>query len=132
MGSGKISCVNLRKFFLLKFALNKGLRAVLVFGDSLLIINWMTKQPQVQCIGLLEVPDHVKKISRRFQNIYFTRVYREYNQVSRNLSMEGLHLEENHFSLLLLEQFVFYGPLKEFSSSGTFLATLLEGHFEIS
>ena len=92
----------------------------------------MTEQQQVQCNGLLAVVDHVKQISRRFQNISFTRVYREYNLVAHNLSMEGLHLEENHFSLLLLEQFVFYGPLKEFISSGTFLATLLEGHFEIS
>ena len=60
MGNGEITCVNLRQFFLLKFALDKGLRTVQVFGDSLLIINWMIEQKQVQCISLLAVADHVK------------------------------------------------------------------------
>jgi hypothetical protein len=59
----------------------------------------MSEQVQIQNIGLLAIAEQLKLIARTFQDIRFTHIYREHNQVADKLSKEGLDLMENHFVL---------------------------------
>jgi hypothetical protein len=62
-------------FYMLKFALGRGLKSLQVFGDSLLVINWMIEQVQIQNIGLLVVVEQLKEIARVFHDIRFSHIF---------------------------------------------------------
>jgi ribonuclease HI len=90
MGSGTNNIGELMAlFYMLKFSLGRGMRSFQVFGDSLMVINWMCEQVHIQNIGLLVVAKQLKEIARDFQDIRFTHICREKNQVVDKLSKKA-------------------------------------------
>lgn len=61
-------------FYLLKLMVDRNLLTLQVYGDSLLVIQWMNAEVQVQDIGLYLIADQLKQITRSFQYISFHRV----------------------------------------------------------
>lgn len=53
---------------------DRNLLTLQVYGDSLLVIQWMNAEVQVQDIGLYLIADQLKQITRSFQYISFHRV----------------------------------------------------------
>lgn len=53
---------------------------VQVYGDPLLIINWMKGQAQFQDIVLRPVREQLKEIVQTLDNLYFSHVFLEINQ----------------------------------------------------
>ena len=77
---------------LLLFAIEKGCRALQVFGDSLVIINWANGIHRFQISRLLPFLDDVTRIKRLFDNIFVSHIYRERNQLVDKLSKEATQL----------------------------------------
>jgi len=100
MGSGSNNIGELMAlYYLLKFALDRGERFLQIFGNCLLIIKWISDQAQIQNTSLLVVAEQLKENVRYFQNIMFTHIYREHNQIPDKISKEYLVVMEKHFVL---------------------------------
>jgi ribonuclease HI len=77
---------------LLLFAIEKGCRALQVFGDSLVIINWANGIHRCKISHLLPLHEDVLRIKSLFDNISFSHIYRERNQLADRLSKEAMQL----------------------------------------
>jgi hypothetical protein len=64
---------------LLTFAGEKGISNLHIFGDSMVVINWLRKTQKCHNINLASILEEVFLISNIFTNLLFTHVYRERN-----------------------------------------------------
>ena len=71
-------------------AMERGIRKLIVRGDSQLVIRQMLGEYKVKSPGLLAVYQQVKKIERHFQSVTYQHIYREQNARADALSNEGL------------------------------------------
>jgi ribonuclease HI len=74
---------------LLTFASEKEISNLQIFGDSMLVINWLWKSQQCHNIILSPILDEVFTIANIFTNLSFQHVYRERNVKADSLSKEG-------------------------------------------
>jgi ribonuclease HI len=74
---------------LLTFAGEKGITHLQIFGDSMVVINWMRKTQLCHNINLSSILDEVFLIANIFTNLSFQHVYRERNVATDTLSKEG-------------------------------------------
>ena len=75
---------------LLQFALEKGCRNLQIFGDSLIIINWVNKVQHCRTLSLFTLYEKVTRLWTSFDHISCYHVYREWNAVADRLSKEGV------------------------------------------
>ena len=75
---------------LLQFALEKGCRNLQIFGDSLIIINWVNKIQHCRTLSLNTLYEEVTRLWTFFYHISCRHVYREWNAVAYHLSKEGV------------------------------------------
>jgi ribonuclease HI len=76
----------------LKEALNRDIKQLQVYGDSLLVINQVTGQFKVKNIQLQELYKEAIDLIAKFDYIVFNHVYREFNKRADQLSNLGLEL----------------------------------------
>ena len=76
----------------LQLAFNLGIQNLHIFGDSLLVIEWMEKGKNVHNIFLWPLYDELMVIALSFQEICFQHLYRERNGVADTLSKESIQL----------------------------------------
>jgi ribonuclease HI len=74
-------------------AIERGIRKLIVIGDSQLIIQQMLGEYRVKSPGLLALYQQVKKIERHFASVTYQHVYRNQNARADALSNEGLSNE---------------------------------------
>ena len=77
---------------LLHFALEKGCRNLQIFGDSLIIINWVNKVQHCRTLALTTLYEEVNKLWTNFDHISCRHVYRERNALADRLSKEGVKM----------------------------------------
>jgi hypothetical protein len=77
---------------LLLFVVEKNVHSIQLFGDSLMVINWIRKSQRCHNIILCPLLEEVFKILASFDNYYFCHVYREHNHEADSLSKEGLQM----------------------------------------
>jgi ribonuclease HI len=65
---------------LLSFALEKGCNSLQVFGDSMLILNWVRKTQRFLNTYLTPLLEEVFLLITRFYVFHFMHIYREQNQ----------------------------------------------------
>jgi ribonuclease HI len=70
----------------LKEALNRDIKQLQVYGDSLLVINQVTGQFKVKNVQLQELYKEAIKLIAKFDYIVFNHVYREFNKRADQLS----------------------------------------------
>jgi ribonuclease HI len=85
---------------LLSFAGEKGITKLQIFGDSLVIINWMRKTQRCHNIFLASLLEEVFLITEIFTNLSFTHVYRERNGATNSLSKEGTSMAHGQWHIL--------------------------------
>jgi len=68
----------------------RGIRKLIVRGDSQLIIRQMLGEYKVKSPGLLALYQQAKKIERHFQSVTYQHIYRDQNTRADALSNEGL------------------------------------------
>ena len=77
---------------LLIFALEKGCTVLQVFGDSMIILNWIKELQRCQFMRLVPILADALDIKHRFDSITFTHVYRKRNGLADRLSKESTQL----------------------------------------
>jgi ribonuclease HI len=78
---------------LLLFVVEKGCKTLQVFGDSLLIINWVNIVQRCHITRLVPIFEEVMRIITAFDSISFSHIYREQNQLVDRLSKEASQLD---------------------------------------
>jgi hypothetical protein len=73
-------------------SISKNVRCLHVFGDSILVIQWMQDQTHILNLGLMPIAQQMKEIVTLFQEISFIHIYKEHNNLVNSLSKEALLL----------------------------------------
>ena len=74
---------------LLIFAHEKGLQWLQIFGDSMIVINWMNNAQRCHNILLTPIPEEVFQLKSTFELITFRHIYRERNTEADRCSKEA-------------------------------------------
>jgi ribonuclease HI len=74
-------------------AVERGIRKIVVRGDSQLVIRQMKGEYKVKSPGLLALYQQAKKIERHFASVTYQHIYREQNARADALSNQGLSNE---------------------------------------
>ena len=77
---------------LLCFAIERNCKKLEVFGDSMVVINWINKTQRCRNSSLDTLYEEVNRILTNFESISFKHVYREWNMEADKLSKAGLNL----------------------------------------
>ena len=78
---------------LLYFSLEKGCKNIHIFGDSLIIINWVNKVQHFQILDLLTLYEEVLRLWTSFDHITCHHVYKEWNAIADRLSKDGIGMD---------------------------------------
>ena len=78
---------------LLCFAIERGCKRIQIFGDSLIVINWINKVQNCWNITLVTLYEEVHILTTTFDVITCRHVFRERNSEAERLSKEGLNME---------------------------------------
>ena len=60
-----------------------------MFGDSLLVINWIMGKFRIHNILLAQILQEVIRLTNCFDKAYFKHIYRERNSLGDSLANEG-------------------------------------------
>lgn len=85
---------------LLTFAGEKAITNLQIFGDSMMIINWIRKSQLCHNIRLLPLLEEVFIILGTYKNLSIRHVYRERNRAVDKLSKEGLLLDYGQWKIM--------------------------------
>ena len=64
-------------YMLLLLAHEKGVQKLQIFGDSMIIINWINQTQRCHNIHLYPILEEVSQLKTTFNQISFTHIYRE-------------------------------------------------------
>ena len=78
---------------LLCFAIERNCRQLQVFGDSMVVINWMNKTQKCRIASLDALYEETIRSLSFFETISFTHVYRERHVEADKLLKKGLTLQ---------------------------------------
>ena len=84
---------------LLIFAHEKDLHILQIFGDSMLVINWMNNVQRCHNLQLLPILEEVTQLKSIFNLIYFRHIYRERNVVVDRCSKESAGLFQSMWDI---------------------------------
>lgn len=74
-------------------AANKlNIKTLLVEGDSLLVINQMIGKYKCNSPNLIELYDKSKELEKKFDNVFYQHIYRNFNKRADYLSNEAIKL----------------------------------------
>lgn len=94
LGEGTNNYVELLALkLLLCFSLENNYRKLQIFGDSLIVINWVKKVQSGRNISLISLFEEVSRLTAHFDSITCRHVYRERNTAADRLSKQGLTMD---------------------------------------
>ena len=85
---------------LLCFAIERNCRQLQVYGDSMVVINWLNKTQKCRNASLDVLYEETCRSLSFFESISFKHVYREHNEEVDKLSKAGLNLQQGHWKIL--------------------------------
>ena len=84
---------------LLIFAHEKGLLCLQIFGDSMLVINWLNNAQRCHNIQLTPILEDVAQLKSIFHLITFRHIYRERNVEADHCSKEAAGLYQTSWDI---------------------------------
>ena len=81
---------------LITLALKQGVQTLQIFGDSQLVINWVSGKFRINNIILTQVLQEVIRISNFLVKVDFKHIYRERNSKADALANAGANVVEGH------------------------------------
>jgi hypothetical protein len=84
---------------LLLLAKERNISHLHIYGDSQLVINWMTGVYSMQNYSLQPLFQNIKSYCEHFSHITFDHVFRERNQEANSLSKAGLELDHGSWKI---------------------------------
>ena len=101
LGSGTNNYVELMTLkLLLCFAIERNCKKVQVFGDSMVVINWINKTQRCKNYSLDTLYEEVNRNLSNFESISFKHVYWERNMDTNKLSKAGLNLQWGSWKIM--------------------------------
>ena len=85
---------------LIILALKQGVQSLQIFGDSQLVINWVTGKFRINNIVLTQVLQEVIRISNFLAKVNDKHIYRECNTKADALANAGANVIEGHWKIL--------------------------------
>ena len=85
---------------LLCYAIERGCKRLQIFGDSMIVINWINKVQNCRNITLAALYEEVHGLITTFDVITCRHVFRERNNEAGKLSKEGLNMEAGTWKFL--------------------------------
>ena len=82
---------------LLILALDKPITKVQVFGDSLLVINWIIGKFIIHNLQLAQILQEVNRLSDFFEQTEFKHIYRERNALADKLANDGGKVQNGYW-----------------------------------
>lgn len=79
---------------LLLFTIEKGIKNLQVYRDSMVVINWAKCIQNCHILILIPIVEEIQRHKILFDHIVFTHVYRELNRMADRLSKEAMRLEQ--------------------------------------
>jgi len=79
---------------LLYWSLHLNIKELRIFGDSLLVINWLLGKSQIKAHNLSHRCNRIMEQIKRFDMIKFEHIYREHNLVADFVSKKGMDCSE--------------------------------------
>ena len=89
---------------LLCFAIERNCKKLQVFGDSMVVINWINKTQRCRNSSLDTLYEEVNKILTNFESISFNHVYRERNMEADKLSKARLNLQWGSWKIIEIKE----------------------------
>ena len=68
-----------------------------MFGDSLLVINWITGKFKIHNLQLAQLLQEVNRLSAIFEQTDFKHIYRERNASADKLANEGGNVQNGYW-----------------------------------
>jgi ribonuclease HI len=94
LGSGTNNYVELMALkVLLTIFRERGIDTLQLLGDSMVVLNWIRGAQACHHIRLAPLLDEVFTILNSYTQFFVPHVYREWNQLAKNLSKEGSQLD---------------------------------------
>jgi ribonuclease HI len=69
-----------------------------VYGDSKIVIDWLNNRGKLQVISLVRWKDRIKELTKSFNTISFSHIYREQNKEADFLSKKAIQMQEGKIS----------------------------------
>ena len=85
---------------LITLTLKQGVQTLQVFGDSQLVINWISGKFRINNILLTQILHEVIRISNLLVKFYYKHIYRERNTKADTLANAGANVLEGHWKIL--------------------------------
>ena len=85
---------------LFTLALKQGVQTLQIFGDSQLVINWVSGKFRINNILLTQVLQEVIRISNFLVKVDYKHIYRESNSKADSLANAGANVVEGHWKIL--------------------------------
>ena len=89
---------------LLCFAIERNCKKLQVFGNSMVVINWLKKTQKCRISTLDTLYEEITITLFFFESISFKHVYRERNSDADKLSKAGLNLQWGHWKILEIKE----------------------------
>jgi ribonuclease HI len=74
----------------LHLATRLNIEVLQIFGDSIIVIDWLNSRGKLQVISLLGWKDRIRELQSTFRKINFNHTYREHNKEADLLSKAAL------------------------------------------
>ena len=82
---------------LLILDLDKQITKIQVFGDSMLVINWITGKFRIHNLQLAQILQEVSRLSDFFEQADFKHIYRERNTLADKLANDGGKVQNGYW-----------------------------------
>ena len=86
-----------------------GLPSLHAYGDSQVIVNWVTSKVGLSALDLEHWCNHIVEIKNSFLSLFFQHVYRKHNKSVDRISKESLSLNPGCLSFLEFSEGVIIG-----------------------
>jgi ribonuclease HI len=86
----------------LRLAQEFGVSQIQIFGDSLLVIQWLCKETTLRNFTLQPLYDDVQLLMTTFSHISLSHIYRDKNMIVDGLSKDGLGLDRGTWIISIL------------------------------
>ena len=94
---------NLAELYALKLllilALDKHISKIQVFGDSLLVINWVIGKFRIHNLQLSQILQEVIRLINSFEHAEFKHIYREINVIADELANAGGKVQNGYWHI---------------------------------
>ena len=98
MGTNNFAELSALKLLII-LALKQGVKCLQIFGDSQLVINWVSGKYRINNILLTQILQEVIRLSNFLEKVECKHIHRERNSKAYSLANAGAYVVEGHWRI---------------------------------